>query len=824
MSKTPMVNSEAVELPLLPLRDIVVFPHMVIPLFVGRAKSIHALERAMQEDRRIMLVAQKTASKEEPVPEDLFEVGSLSTILQMLKLPDGTVKVLVEGQQRAVLQSVDDQESHFVAHCVPMPVPEVDKPSEVEALRRAVTQQFEQYVKLNKKIPSEILASIAGIDMPARLADTIAAHLPLKLENKQMVLGMVSVRDRLEYLLQQIEHEVDILNVDKKIRGRVKRQIEKNQRDFYLNEQVKAIQKELGEGEDGADFEELEKKIKAARMPVEARKKAQAELKKLRLMSPMSAEATVVRNYIDVLVGLPWSKKSRVAHDLESAENVLNADHFGLEKVKDRILEYLAVQQRVDKVKAPILCLVGPPGVGKTSLGQSIAKATGRKYVRMALGGMRDEAEIRGHRRTYIGAMPGKVLQSLGKVGVRNPLFLLDEIDKLGMDFRGDPSSALLEVLDPEQNNSFSDHYVEVDFDLSDVMFVATSNSMKIPPALLDRMEVIRLSGYTEDEKVNIATRYLLPKQIANNGVKDGELEVKEDAIRDIVRYYTREAGVRSLERELAKICRKVVKGVQLKKLKPKVVVKSANLDDYLGVRKYKYGRAEQQNQIGQVVGLAWTEVGGDLLTIEAAIMPGKGNILRTGSLGDVMKESVETARTVVRSRAGLLGIEDAAFEKRDIHVHVPDGATPKDGPSAGIAMTTAFVSALTGIPVRADVAMTGEITLRGEVTAIGGLKEKLLAALRGGIKTVLIPQENVKDLQEIPVNVKQGLEIIAVKWIDEVLKVALERLPVPIVPDSSAVAHAHADALPLTGVDVVAAVAGAAKPKSPRKPRAVKH
>ncbi|BDE72824.1 Lon protease [Delftia lacustris] len=780
--------STPLDLALLPLRDVVVFPHMVIPLFVGRAKSIKALELAMEGDRRIMLVAQKTASKDEPTAADMFDVGCVSTILQMLKLPDGTVKVLVEGQQRALVKQVMDEETHFVGSVVPVaPEAETHKPSEIEALRRAVTQQFDQYVKLNKKIPPEILTSIASIDDAGRLADTIAAHLPLKLENKQAVLDLVDIKERLENLFEQLDREVDILNVDKRIRGRVKRQMEKNQRDFYLNEQVKAIQKELGEGEDGADIEEIEKKIKLARMPAEARKKAEAELKKLKLMSPMSAEATVVRNYIDVLTGLPWSKKTKIKHDLANAEEVLNADHFGLEKVKDRILEYLAVQQRVDKVKAPILCLVGPPGVGKTSLGQSIAKATGRKYVRMALGGMRDEAEIRGHRRTYIGAMPGKVLQSLDKVGTRNPLFLLDEIDKLGMDFRGDPSSALLEVLDPEQNHTFGDHYVEVDFDLSDVMFVATSNSMNIPPALLDRMEVIRLSGYTEDEKVNIAIRYLLPKQITNNGVKEGEMRVEESAIRDIVRYYTREAGVRSLERELSKICRKVVKGLQLKKLEPTVVVTADNLPDYLGVRKYTYGRAELNNQIGQVVGLAWTEVGGDLLTIEAAIMPGKGVISRTGSLGDVMKESVEAARTVVRSRSRMLGIKDEAFEKKDIHVHVPDGATPKDGPSAGAAMTTAFVSALTGIPVRADVAMTGEITLRGEVTAIGGLKEKLLAALRGGIKTVLIPEENVKDLQEIPDNVKSGLEIIPVKWIDQVLKVALERVPEPLSDEEAA-------------------------------------
>ncbi len=787
MSGQPTLPSIPLELPLLPLRDVVVFPHMVIPLFVGRPKSIKALEAAMASERRIMLVAQKTASKDEPAVDDMFTVGCVSTILQMLKLPDGTVKVLVEGQQRADVQSIQEGESHFTAHVVPVQVESEVDDSEIEALRRAVMQHFDQYVKLNKKIPPEILTSIASIDDPGRLADTIAAHLPLKLEDKQAVLDLAPVNQRLENLFEQLEREVDILNVDKKIRSRVKRQMEKNQRDFYLNEQVKAIQKELGEGEEGADIEEIEKKIKTARMPQEARKKAEAELKKLKLMSPMSAEATVVRNYIDVLVGLPWSKKTKIKHDLNHAEGVLNEDHYGLEKVKDRILEYLAVQQRVDKVKAPILCLVGPPGVGKTSLGQSIAKATGRKYVRMALGGMRDEAEIRGHRRTYIGAMPGKVLQSLTKVGTRNPLFLLDEIDKLGMDFRGDPSSALLEVLDPEQNNKFGDHYVEVDYDLSDVMFVATSNSMNIPPALLDRMEVIRLSGYTEDEKTHIAMRYLLPKQMKNNGIAEEELLVDESAVRDIVRYYTREAGVRSLEREISKICRKVVKALLLKQAKPQVQVNAANLHDYLGVRKFTYGRAEQQNQVGQVVGLAWTEVGGDLLTIEAALMPGKGNITRTGSLGDVMKESVEAARTVVRSRARALGIRDEVFEKKDMHIHVPDGATPKDGPSAGIAMTTAMVSAMTGIPVRADVAMTGEITLRGEVTAIGGLKEKLLAALRGGIKTVLIPEENVKDLQEIPENVKNGLEIIPAKWIDKVLEVALESQPTPLTEEEAA-------------------------------------
>ena len=797
MSGQPPLPATPIELPLLPLRDVVVFPHMVIPLFVGRPKSIKALEAAMAAERRIMLVAQKAAAKDEPAVTDMFEVGCVSTILQMLKLPDGTVKVLVEGQQRAKVDGIEDGESHFTAHVTPIEIASTEAGSEVEALRRAVMQQFDQYVKLNKKIPPEILTSIASIDDPGRLADTIAAHLPLKLESKQVVLDLSPVRERLSNLFEQIEREVEILNVDKKIRGRVKRQMEKNQRDFYLNEQVKAIQKELGEGEEGADIEEIEKKIKSARMPQEARKKAEAELKKLKLMSPMSAEATVVRNYIDVLVGLPWNKKTKIKHDLGNAEDVLNEDHYGLEKVKDRILEYLAVQQRVDKVKAPILCLVGPPGVGKTSLGQSIAKATGRKYVRMALGGMRDEAEIRGHRRTYIGAMPGKVLQSLTKVGTRNPLFLLDEIDKLGMDSRGDPSSALLEVLDPEQNNKFADHYVEVDYDLSDVMFVATSNSMNIPPALLDRMEVIRLSGYTEDEKTHIAVKYLLPKQMKNNGVKDSELSVDEAAVRDIVRYYTREAGVRSLEREMSKICRKVVKALLLKQMTPQVKVTADNLPDFLGVRKYTYGRAEADNQVGQVVGLAWTEVGGDLLTIEAAIMIGKGTITRTGSLGDVMKESVEAARTVVRSRARRLGISEELLEKRDIHIHVPDGATPKDGPSAGAAMTTALVSALTGIPVRADVAMTGEITLRGEVTAIGGLKEKLLAALRGGIKTVLIPEENVKDLQEIPENVKNGLEIVPVRWIDKVLEIALEKMPTPLPDEVPAVtATPTADAL----------------------------
>ena len=796
MSAGQALPPEPIELPLLPLRDVVVFPHMVIPLFVGRPRSIRALEAAMESGKNIMLVAQKSAGKDDPTPEDVYEIGCVAGILQMLKLPDGTVKVLVEGAQRARITRIEDAESHFSCEVVPI-APEAAQTAELEALRRAIVAQFEQYVKLNKKIPPEILTSLSGIDDAGRLADTIAAHLPLKLEQKQRMLEVFGTSDRLESLLTQLETEIDILQVEKRIRGRVKRQMEKSQRDYYLNEQVKAIQKELGEGEEGADIEELEKKIKAASMPKEARKKADAELKKLKLMSPMSAEATVVRNYIDTLINLPWKKHSKVNNSIPHAEGVLDDDHYGLEKVKERILEYLAVQQRVNKVKAPILCLVGPPGVGKTSLGQSIARATNRKFVRMALGGVRDEAEIRGHRRTYIGSMPGKILQNLSKVGVRNPLFLLDEIDKLGMDFRGDPASALLEVLDPEQNHTFQDHYVEVDFDLSDVMFVATSNTLNIPPALLDRMEVIRLSGYTEDEKVHIAREHLLPKLMRNNGVKDDELTVEESAIRDIVRYYTREAGVRALEREIGKICRKVVKQLLVQVQTPEdsegtrisapgtsVVVSAANLSDYLGVRRYAFGMAEKENQVGQVTGLAWTEVGGDLLTIEVADMPGKGNIQRTGSLGDVMKESVEAARSVVRARARRLGLNDTVFEKRDMHVHVPEGATPKDGPSAGIAITTAIVSALSGIPVRADVAMTGEITLRGEVLAIGGLKEKLLAAHRGGIKTVLIPEENVKDLAEIPDNVKNHLEIVPVRWIDKVLELALERLPQPLADE----------------------------------------
>jgi ATP-dependent Lon protease len=797
--------TEQTQLPLLPLRDVVVFPHMVIPLFVGRPKSIKALEAAMEQGKSIMLAAQKAAAKDEPSANDIYEIGCVANILQMLKLPDGTVKVLVEGAQRARIHKINELESHFVADLTPVESEPGDE-AEVEAMRRAIVQQFDQYVKLNKKIPPEILTSLAGIDDAGRLADTIAAHLPLKLEQKQIILEIFNVAKRHEHLLGQLEGELDILQVEKRIRGRVKRQMEKSQREYYLNEQVKAIQKELGEGEEGAELEELDKKIKAAKMPKEAREKAESELKKLKLMSPMSAEATVVRNYIDTLVGLPWKKKSKVNNDLAHAEKVLEDDHYGLEKIKERILEYLAVQQRVEKVKAPILCFVGPPGVGKTSLGQSIARATNRKFVRMALGGVRDEAEIRGHRRTYIGSMPGKILQSLSKTGVRNPLFLLDEIDKLGMDFRGDPASALLEVLDPEQNHTFSDHYIEVDFDLSDVMFVATSNSFNIPPALLDRMEVIRLSGYTEDEKTSIAQRYLLPKQIKNNGLKEDEIAVSEAAIRDIIRYYTREAGVRSLEREINQICRKAVKMLLLKKDKEKkITVTPKNIDKFLGVRRFDFGVAEKENQVGQVVGLAWTEVGGDLLTIEAVNVPGKGNIIRTGTLGDVMKESIEAARTVVRSRSKKLGIKSDDFDKTDIHIHVPEGATPKDGPSAGIAMTTVLVSVFTGIPVRADVAMTGEITLRGEVLPIGGLKEKLLAAHRGGIKTVLIPEQNVKDLIDIPDNVKNKLEIIPVRWIDKVLEVALERQPTPLAEEE---------------VNAAASV----KPATERDPDVVKH
>lgn len=832
MSNTNLLPELPVQLPLLPLRDVVIFPHMVIPLFVGRPRSITALEEAVENsNKRIVLVAQKAANKDEPAPEDIYEMGVVANILQLLKLPDGTVKVLVEGIQRAHLESINDTGDCYMVEALPV-VPSDEERPDLEAMRRTITAQFEQYVKLNKKLAPEIVGSISAMDNIHRLADMIASHLPMKQEQKQEALEELDINARLELLLNHIENEIEILQVERRIRGRVKKQMEKSQRDYYLNEQVKAIQKELGEGEDGADLEELERKIETARMSAEARKKAEAELKKLRLMSPMSAEAGVIRNYIETLVALPWKKKSRVNNSLLDAQEILDADHDGLERVKERILEYLAVQQRVDKIKAPILCLVGPPGVGKTSLGQSIAKATNRKYVRMALGGVRDEAEIRGHRRTYIGAMPGKILQNMTKVGVRNPLFLLDEIDKMGMDFRGDPSSALLEVLDPEQNHTFQDHYAEVDYDLSDVMFVATSNTLNIPPALLDRMEVIRLSGYTEDEKVAIATNHLIPKSMENNGLKEAELEIEESAVRDIVRYYTREAGVRALEREIGKICRKVVKqiitdeakSVAAKKAtktaakktaskaaakkaaavaaKKAVIVNSDNLSDYLGVRRFSFGLAEAENQVGQVTGLAWTEVGGDLLTIEVAAIGGKGQIQHTGSLGDVMKESMQAARTVVRSRSHRLGLVDSLFEKKDIHIHVPEGATPKDGPSAGIAITTALVSALSGIPVRADVAMTGEVTLRGEVLAIGGLKEKLLAALRGGIQKVLIPEENVKDLQDIPENVKNGLEIVPVKWIDKVLEEALEYMPTPLTEEEVERMAAEALAAKATGND----------------------
>ena len=793
--------------PLLPLRDVVVFPHMVIPLFVGRSKSIKALETAMESDKSIVLVAQKSAAKDEPGTDDLYAIGSMANILQMLKLPDGTVKVLVEGTQRANVLRVYDAKTHFDAEVQIVPA-EDGTDSESEAMRRVLIAQFDQYVKLNKKIPPEILTSLASIDDAGRLADTIAAHLPLKLEQKQEVLEIFGVRKRLEHLLGLLEGEIDILQVEKRIRGRVRRQMEKSQREYYLNEQVKAIQKELGEGEEGTDFDDLEKKIKAAHMSKEARTKAEAELKKLHLMSPMSAEATVVRNYIDVLIGLPWKKRTKISADLNQAGVVLEEDHYGLDKVKERILEYLAVQQRVDKLKAPILCLVGPPGVGKTSLGQSIARATNRKFVRMSLGGVRDESEIRGHRRTYIGSMPGKILQNMSKVGVKNPLFLLDEVDKMGMDMRGDPSSALLEVLDPEQNSTFVDHYVEVEYDLSDVMFVATANTLNIPDALMDRMEIIHVSSYMEDEKINIATRYLVPKAIKNNGLKPEEIQISESALRDIVRYYVREAGVRGLEREISKICRKVVKALSLKERDKKVVVNSRNLDKYLGVRRYSYGVAEKNNQVGQVTGLAWTEVGGELLTIETAVLPGKGKTTTTGKLGEVMQESIQAALSVVRSRSRRLGIDENFYQKNDLHIHLPEGATPKDGPSAGIGMCTAIVSALTGIPVRADVAMTGEITLRGEVLPIGGLKEKLLAAQRGGIKVVLIPEENTKDLAEIPDNIKNKLDIHPVKWIDQVFEMALERMPEPLEE-------------PVEKVDVAAL---ASDPKQPGPALVTKH
>ncbi|MFI3246049.1 MAG: endopeptidase La [Ferrimonas sp.] len=771
-------RNDHVVIPVLPLRDVVVYPHMVIPLFVGRQKSINCLEAAMEQDKQVLLVAQREADQDDPQQEDIYHVGTIASILQLLKLPDGTVKVLVEGGQRARITQFTDVDPFFVAEAeflASKMIPE----REEEVLVRTAISQFEGYIKLNKKIPPEVLTSLNGIDEAARLADTMAAHMPLKLSEKQAVVEMVDVSERLEYLMATMESEIDILQVEKKIRTRVKKQMEKSQREYYLNEQMKAIQKELGELDDVPDeFEALARKISEAKMPQDAEEKTLAELNKLKMMSPMSAEATVVRSYIDWMIGVPWTKRSKVKKDLAVASEVLDADHFGLEKVKERILEYLAVQSRVRQLKGPILCLVGPPGVGKTSLGQSIAKATGRKYVRMALGGVRDEAEIRGHRRTYIGSLPGKLIQKMSKVAVKNPLFLLDEIDKMSSDMRGDPASALLEVLDPEQNNAFNDHYLEVDYDLSDVMFVATSNSMNIPGPLLDRMEVIRLSGYTEDEKLNIANRHLLDKQISRNGLKKGELQVDDSAIIGIIRYYTREAGVRSLEREISKICRKAVKQLLLKQVQKPVVVNQDNLKEFLGVQRFDYGKAEESNQIGQVTGLAWTEVGGDLLTIETTSVPGKGKLTYTGSLGDVMQESIKAAMTVVRARAETLRINPDFYEKRDIHVHVPEGATPKDGPSAGIAMCTALVSSLTGNPVRSDVAMTGEITLRGEVLPIGGLKEKLLAAHRGGIKRVLIPKENERDLQEIPDNVKADLEILPVRWIDDVLVLALQDDP----------------------------------------------
>ena len=774
----PLERSDRIDIPVLPLRDVVVYPHMVIPLFVGREKSIRCLEAAMEQDKLILLVAQKDSSVDNPGRDDIYDVGTVATILQLLKLPDGTVKVLVEGNQRAKINRLETKDELFSADAQYVVTEQVEE-LEQEVLIRTAVSEFDSYIKLNKKIPPEVLTSLSGIDDAARLADTMAAHMTLNLEDKQQVIEIESVNDRLEFLLTMMESEIDLLHMEKKIRGRVKKQMEKSQREYYLNEQMKAIQKEIGELDDTPDeMEELAQKIKDAGMTAEGQKKAESELQKLKMMSAMSAEATVVRSYIDWMINVPWKKRSKVKKDLSKAEVVLNSDHYGLERVKERILEYLAVQSRVRQLKGPILCLVGPPGVGKTSLGQSIAKATGRKYVRMALGGVRDEAEIRGHRRTYIGSMPGKLIQKMAKVEVKNPLFLLDEIDKMSSDMRGDPASALLEVLDPEQNNSFNDHYLEVDYDLSDVMFVATSNSMDIPGPLLDRMEVINLSGYTEDEKLNIAKEHLLEKQIKRNGLKLSEIEIEDSALMGIIRYYTREAGVRSLEREISKLCRKAVKKILLKEVTGKVIVTNDNLNDFLGVQRYDFGKSAENNQVGQVTGLAWTQVGGDLLTIETASVVGKGKLNYTGSLGDVMQESIQAAMTVVRSRADKLGINSDFHEKRDIHVHVPEGATPKDGPSAGIAMCTALVSSLTGNPVRGDVAMTGEITLRGEVLPIGGLKEKLLAAHRGGIKRVLIPHGNKKDLTDIPDNVIGDLEIHPVKWVDEVLTLALEQDP----------------------------------------------
>ncbi len=771
-----------IELPLLPLRDVVVYPHMVIPLFVGREKSIEALEAAMTGDKQILLLAQRNPADDDPDEQALYNVGTIATVLQLLKLPDGTVKVLVEGEQRGSVERFIEADGHYRADVAL--IDEVDAPDrESEVFVRSLLAQFEQYVQLGKKVPAEVLSSLNSIDEPGRLVDTMAAHMALKIEQKQEILEIIDLSARVEHVLALLDGEIDLLQVEKRIRGRVKKQMERSQREYYLNEQMKAIQKELGDGDEGHnEIEELKKRIDAAGLPKDALAKATAELNKLKQMSPMSAEATVVRSYIDWLVQVPWKAQSKVRLDLARAEAILDADHYGLDEVKERILEYLAVQKRVKKIRGPVLCLVGPPGVGKTSLAESIANATNRKFVRMALGGVRDEAEIRGHRRTYIGSMPGRLIQKMTKVGVRNPLFLLDEIDKMGSDMRGDPASALLEVLDPEQNHNFNDHYLEVDYDLSDVMFLCTSNSMNIPPALLDRMEVIRLPGYTEDEKINIAVKYLSPKQIQANGLKKGEIEFDADAIRDIIRYYTREAGVRGLERQIAKVCRKAVKEHALEK-RFAVHVTADMLEHFLGVRKFRYGLAEQQDQIGQVTGLAWTQVGGELLTIEAAVVPGKGQLIKTGSLGDVMVESITAAQTVVRSRARSLGISADFHEKHDTHIHMPEGATPKDGPSAGVGMCTALVSALTQIPVRADVAMTGEITLRGQVLAIGGLKEKLLAAHRGGIKTVIIPEENVRDLKEIPDNIKQDLQIKPVKWIDEVLQIALQYAPEPL-PD----------------------------------------
>jgi ATP-dependent Lon protease len=772
-------------LPVLPLRDVVVYPHMVIPLFVGREKSISALEKAMAESKEILLVAQKNAADDEPEIDNIHRVGTIAVILQLLKLPDGTIKVLVEGRQRARVLNFLPVDEMFMAQALPLQL-EASDDREVEGLSRSIISLFEQYIKLNRKVPPEILSSISNIDDSSRLSDTIAAHMAVKLEEKQKILEIIDVQPRMEHLVALLESEIDLLQVERRIRKRVKGQMEKSQREYYLNEQMKAIQKELGEIEDAPnEIEELARKIEEAGMPKEAKAKAISELQKLKMMSPMSAEATVVRNYIEVMVNVPWKKRTKISRDMSKAEQVLEHDHYGLEKVKERILEYLAVQQRVQKLKGPILCLVGPPGVGKTSLGQSIARATNRKFSRMSLGGVRDEAEIRGHRRTYIGSMPGKIIQNLSKIGTRNPLFLLDEIDKMAMDFRGDPAAALLEVLDPEQNGTFNDHYLEVDYDLSDVMFVATANTLNIPSALLDRMEVIRLPGYTEDEKIHIAENYLVAKQLKNNGLKSNEISVSESAIRDIVRYYTREAGVRNLEREIAKICRKVVKEILLKPSTKKVIVSSRNVEKYLGVQRFRYGRAEEQDRVGQVTGLAWTEVGGDLLTIEAASMMGKGKLTYTGQLGDVMQESIQAAMSVVRGRTAQLHIDPDFYQKFDLHIHVPEGATPKDGPSAGVGMCVAMVSVLSNIPVRADVAMTGEITLRGEVLPIGGLKEKLLAALRGGIRMVLIPDENRKDLQEIPDNIKKNLDIRPVKWVEEALELALQRMPQPKVVEN---------------------------------------